>query len=147
MSIISLKQLDSLTEEEKKKTMQDLRSQNTISAIAREWGVSTSSVYKRMRMFEVSVPTGQSEKKTKASSKTAKGNTEKSVVKTKRKADPQEPPLVDEKDTSLSAAHKYAMNLSVNGDMEYIKKVLRSLAEQDFLTDTDYHLSIILEEG
>lgn len=162
--VISLSEFNNLSDEDKKKTLKNLKLEVGVSGIVNEWNISRSKAYSMMRGLNISVNTKASRpSKTKMIDESLKdknnevgniqaNNNANTATATNPQADESHGtarnPILSQSTVTASRnnSSKFHLYVETQGSASMINETLRMLLESGRLTDFNLKINMTLQE-
>lgn len=149
--VISLSEFNSLNEKEKKKTLQELKSEVGVSGLVEAWSVSRAKIYSMLH--ELNIPVNpRKPRKTganppdiliKHSSEQKQSGRER---KSKKQSKETNPEMMGVYDVISADGSKFSLSLDTQGHASAISQTIQLLLSSGKFENTNLHLNLRLEE-
>jgi hypothetical protein len=154
--MISLSDFNTLSQKDKKKTLEELKKEIGVSGIAKEWDISRSKTYSLLHEFNISVgskgrtklkkPIKPSENikatSTKDNDKQNNSSAEKAGQTTNKSGRSESSLSFDTQENDS----KFSIYLETQGDASFINETVQHLLQSEKLASSKLHLNISLQE-
>jgi len=162
--VISLTDFNTLTEQEKKETLQDLKNQIGVSGIANTWGISRSKTYSILSKLNIPLNSkGRKSSKTKTVSAEGAKNVKNNIKENQPNqtslstTDPKKnktqtslkKPVTPESSWELDIednVSKFSLYLETQGTTPLICETLQMLLGSEKFADSNLHINLTLQE-